>query len=57
MENMSTQWSQQPSSYVFSKVIEFLGKTFENKSIRKANEYKTNKQSTKYSNWNIQIEI
>ena len=32
---MSTQWNQQLSRYVFSKVIEYLEQTFENKSIAK----------------------
>ena len=52
---MSTQWNQQLSRYVFSKVIECLEQ--KTNRLQKTIEYKTNEQSTKYSNWNMQLEI
>ena len=49
---MSPQWNQQLSRYVLLNVNERLETNWSQKLI----EYKTNEQSTKYSNWNMQIQ-
>ena len=54
---MSTPWNQQFNRYVLLTVSEFLKETFKNKMIAKDQRVQTNKKSTKYSNWNMQIQI
>ena len=54
---MSTQWNQQLIRYTFLKVTECLEQNIRKKSIVKDHRVKKNEQSTKYSHWNMQIEI
>ena len=42
---------------MFLTVSEFLKETFKNKMIAKDQRVQTSKKSTKYSNWNMQIQI
>ena len=42
---------------VFSKIIEYVEQTLKKNRLLKTIEYKTNEESTKYVDWNMQIEI
>ena len=61
---MSIQWIQQSSRYVFSVVFGYLEKsnTWMNAKrlginrLQKTIEYKTNEESTKHSNWSMEIQ-
>ena len=59
MKNMSTKLNQQHSRYMFSKLIECLKQTIREQigCKRQSSKYKTNEQSEKCFNWNMQIEI
>ena len=57
---MSSQWNQELSSYVariFKSNWMFRIKHSKTNHLLKTIDYKTNEQSAKYSNWNMQIEI
>ena len=42
---------------VFSKIIAYVEQTLKKNRLLKTIEYKTNEESTKYVDWNMQIEI
>ena len=54
MRSLSTQWNQQLTGYVFSRVIEWLELNIRKHWLQKTIEYHTNELSTEYSNWNAE---
>ena len=55
---MSTHWKQQFRRCVFSKVVGCSEENIRQQmDCQETIEYETNEQSTRYLNWNMQIQI